>query len=232
MPALLSNIVQVAGVKDAAEASMLVASGVKWLGFPLRLDVHTPDLTENEASEVIGLLPSGIAAVVITYTTAAAATVELCDKTGADWVQLHGPISVDELRHLRSMRPKLGIIKSLIVTSDSQPLLAAAEACSPWVDAFITDTYDPETGASGATGKIHDWRVSRQVVNVVSKPVILAGGLTADNVGEAIRMVRPAGVDAHTGLEGAGGRKDRDLVVRFLKAAKAAFAEAGEERKV
>jgi phosphoribosylanthranilate isomerase len=55
--------------------------------------------------------------------------------------------------------------------------------------------------------------------------VILAGGLTAENVAEAIRFVRPAGVDSHTGVEDATGRKDRDKVARFVAAARAAWAE-------
>jgi phosphoribosylanthranilate isomerase len=91
------------------------------------------------------------------------------------------------------------------------------------VDAFITDTFDPATGASGATGKTHDWQISRRLVEISPQPVILAGGLTPDNVREAILAVQPAGVDCHTGVEDASGRKDADKVRRFVAEARAGF---------
>jgi phosphoribosylanthranilate isomerase len=93
------------------------------------------------------------------------------------------------------------------------------------VEAFITDTFNPSTGASGATGLTHDWEVSREIVRVSPRPVILAGGLTPDNVGAAIRAVSPAGVDCHTGVEGADGRKNERLVRRFVEEANRAFSE-------
>ena len=106
--------------------------------------------------------------------------------------------------------------------------LAQRDGClavelAPLVDGFITDTYSPETGASGATGRTHDWAVSRRLVQLSPKPVILAGGLTPANVRQAIAAVRPAGVDVHTGVEDASGRKDRDKVLAFVAEAKAGF---------
>ncbi len=98
---------------------------------------------------------------------------------------------------------------------------------APHVDAFITDTYDPETGASGATGRTHDWAVSRHLVELSPKPVILAGGLTASNVREAIEFVRPAGVDVHTGIERDDGRKCPDLTTRCVAEGRAGFAAIG-----
>jgi phosphoribosylanthranilate isomerase len=95
---------------------------------------------------------------------------------------------------------------------------------SPLVDAFITDTFDPKTGASGATGKTHDWRVSRRLAELTDRPIILAGGLTPQNVKRAILEVRPAGVDSHTGVEDTTGRKSREKVQKFLSEAYEAFA--------
>ena len=67
------------------------------------------------------------------------------------------------------------------------------------VDAFITDTFDPDTGASGATGKTHDWEVSQRIVEHSPLPVILAGGLGAGNVKEAIMQVKPGWSGVPTG---------------------------------
>ena len=88
------------------------------------------------------------------------------------------------------------------------------------MDGLLTDTYAPETGASGPPVS-HDWAVSRGLVELSPKPVILAGGLTPANVRQAIVEVRPAGVDVHTGVEAASGRKDRDKVLAFVAEARA-----------
>jgi phosphoribosylanthranilate isomerase len=94
---------------------------------------------------------------------------------------------------------------------------------SKWIDIFITDTYDPSTGASGATGKTHDWNISRRLIEISPKPVILAGGLNPSNVREAILATNPAGVDVHTGIESANGRKERDLTLKFITESREAF---------
>jgi phosphoribosylanthranilate isomerase len=140
-------------------------------------------------------------------------------------VQLHGDIGRDEVKRLKTLAPSLTVIKSLVVgMRDDKALEAMARELSPLVDAFITDTFDPKTGASGATGKTHDWRVSRRLVEAVDRPVILAGGLTPENVKRAILEVRPAGVDSHTGVEDSSGRKSRDKICKFLSEAQEAFA--------
>ena len=75
-------------------------------------------------------------------------------------------------------------------------------------------------GRRGATGKTHDWRISRAVVEAVRVPVILAGGLNPDNVAEAVRAVRPWAVDVHTGVENADGSRSLSLARAFVANAK------------
>ena len=72
--------------------------------------------------------------------------------------------------------------------------------------------------------KTHDWDISRKIVEISPVPVILAGGLSADNVRAAIAAVHPAGVDVHTGIETEDGRKSPELSRRFVGEACAAFA--------
>jgi phosphoribosylanthranilate isomerase len=219
-------IIQVAGIRDLQEAMMLVECGVTDLGFPLKLDVHEEDIDEKAVAEVIGMLPRTVSAVVITYLNSADEIIGLCNRTGAGGVQLHGDVGPEEAAGLRRLAPGLGIIKSLVVRRDNREDLGrAATAYAPYVDAFLTDTYDPSTGASGATGKTHDWSISRELAAFFKRPLILAGGLDPENVREAVRQVRPAGVDAHSGLEGPDGRKDRELVQAFVKQALAGFAD-------
>lgn len=221
----MKNLIQVAGVIDRDEAELLVACGVTHLGFPFRLPVHREDLSERAAAEIIAALPGSVHAVLITYLDKAAEIASLAGELGVSWVQLHGSVEPVELERLRSEHPALTIIKSLVVRAgDPAGMDAEVERYEPWVDAFITDTFDPETGASGATGKVHDWDVDRRIVARSRRPVIAAGGLRPSNVRDVIRTVRPAGVDVHTGVEGPDGRKRRELVEAFVAEARRGFA--------
>jgi phosphoribosylanthranilate isomerase len=218
--------IQVAGIHDAEEAALLVECGVDFLGFPLGLERHREDCTDAEAAGIVAGLRGRVEAVLITYLREPDAIADLARRIGAGWAQLHGDIAPDAVARLRETAPELRLCKSLVVRGhDPAGLEEALWRYTPWVDAFLTDTFDPATGASGATGKVHDWRVSRALADCSTRSLVLAGGLTPENVARAIRAVRPAAVDAHTGVEGPDGRKQRDRVARFVAEARAAFAE-------
>ena len=217
--------IHAAGILDRAEAELLIACGFDCLGFPLVLDHHSEDLSAEEAAAIVHALSDRAQFFLITYLSRADEIAALCRHLGVSMVQLHGPVPPEELKCLRREDPELHVIRSLVVRADNTDTLeeqVAREA--PLADAFITDTFDPETGASGATGKTHDWEISRKLVELSPKPVILAGGLNPANVAQAIAAVRPAGVDVHTGIEGPDGRKDPNLAADFVTAARAAFA--------
>ena len=223
------GLIHVAGIIDVDEARLLIDCGVSELGFPLVLGYHAEDLTEDAAANISARLSDRANFFLITYLDNAEAIIALGRHLNVVKVQLHADISVTELEKLRAGWPELYVIKSLIVRGDNRAALQNEIACcTPFVDAFITDTFDPDTGAIGATGKKHDWSVSAALVTFSPRPVILAGGLNAANVHEAIKRVRPAGVDVHTGVEGPDGRKHPDKVKRFVAAARAAFDEIGQ----
>lgn len=231
MTALAEDMVQVAGIRDADEADMLQGLGVRYLGFPLRLAVNREDLSEQRAGEIIRSLRPPVYAVVITYEDDPLEIIALCNSTGASIVQIHGDIDIEALAEIRKLAPHLLVIKSLVIGLHSEKALRSLVArCAHLVGAFITDTFDPATGASGATGKTHDWAESRRLVEASRRPVILAGGLHPGNVRRAILEVRPAGVDVHTGVEDASGRKNPEKVERFVREACAAFRELARGR--
>jgi phosphoribosylanthranilate isomerase len=222
----MNSLVQIAGIIDSEEAGMLMNLGVDYLGFPLRLPVNKDDLTEEEAVKIIKEIVSPHKAVLITYLDEAVEIIRFCDKLNVNIIQLHGSVLPEELKKIKINRPDIEIIKSLVVYKDNYlELISTVQNLSKWVDFFITDTFDPVTRASGATGKTHDWIISRKLVEISPKPVILAGGLNPSNVRQAIIQTKPAGVDVHTGVEAADGRKDYNLVKNFVLEAKKAFAE-------
>jgi phosphoribosylanthranilate isomerase len=220
----IDGLVQVAGIRSSDEARMLLDCGADLLGFPLRLPVHAPDTSEATARAIIEEVGPALC-VLITYEEDPDRLVDLCRFLNVDTVQIHADVSPDTLARIKARAP-LNIFKSYVVGRESMGPEQFVQAYSPVCDAFITDTFDPATGASGATGQVHDWAVSAELVRRSLRPVILAGGLTPANVRQAIKAVCPAAVDVHTGVEGPDGSKDPELVRAFVRAARAGFAEA------
>jgi len=217
------NSVQIAGIKSLSEAKMLMDCDVDFLGFPLKLAVHREDIPSEKVAEIIQNLKIADQSILITYLDRAEGILDLADFLGLSIVQIHGMITIPELVKIKQQRPRLRLIKSLIVKTGLTELSIDVERFSSLVDAFILDSYDPKTGASGATGRTHDWNISRKLVEFSPEPVILAGGLNSGNVRKAILDVRPAAVDAHTGVEDSNGDKVRQLVEKFVSEARDAF---------
>lgn len=216
---------QIAGVVDAEDAEVVVDCGVEYLGLPLGPGVVPGDCAEDEAARIVRRLPPSVEPVLITYLVEPEGIAALARRIGASWVQLHGPISPEAAAQLHQGTPELQLVRSLIVRGEGAGLEREIDAFAPSVRAFLTDSYDPRTGARGATGRTHDWRVSRRLAAHAPHPLVLAGGLTDENVRQAILAAQPAAVDAHTGVEGPDGRKCRERLSRFVAAARSAFRE-------
>lgn len=215
--------VQVAGVSTLAEAEFCHSVGVDALGFTLELPSGIHDgLTRERAAHIVRKMPRGLLPVVITYLPRGTEASELAEQVKARAVQFHGGISEHELLLFRDTCPHVRTIGRVTVSGEAS--IEEARTFSPplW-DAIILDSRDVLTGRIGATGLTHDWSISARIVRAASVPVILAGGLSPYNVATAIRMVQPAGVDAHTGLEEPDGSRSFAKIGEFARAALAAF---------
>jgi len=216
--------VQIAGVSSLDEALATERAGADALGFTVRLPRGVHDgLTEEKARNLIAALPPFVSTVAITYVDNAREAIELCRYLGVSTLQLHGEFPTREIPLLRAGLPHLRIIRALNVVGPEA--VDRFRDVQRRADAVILDTLDPETGRRGATGMTHDWSISAEIVSSARLPVILAGGLTAENVDEAIRCVRPWGVDVHTGVEDTDGRRNIEKVRAFIDAAKAVVVD-------
>jgi len=221
-------MIQIAGVRNIDDLKVILEAGVELIGFPMRLGYHRPDTSEEVAAALIRSIPYNIKAVLITYLFEAEEIVNLARQLNAKVIQLHGAISISEIQKIKILEPGISIIKSLIVKENNlEELTLELKLFSSWVDYFITDTFDAKTGATGATGRTHDWNISRRIVDLSKRPVILAGGLNPSNIAEAIQFVKPAGVDVHTGVENSKGQKDPVLVQEFVRRSRSAFKASG-----
>lgn len=219
-------LVQVAGVSSLEEALFCGRVGVQALGFTLELPSGVHDgLTTERARAISAQLPPGIMPILITYLDSADEAARLVECLGVPAIQFHGEISDDEVRSFRISCPSIRTIGRITV-SGPEALEEISRFERPLWDAVILDSLDPRSGAVGATGLTHDWSLSARIVRRSLVPIILAGGLTAENVAEAVAVVRPRGVDAHTGLENPDGSRNFAKIRAFAEAALKAFDPA------
>ncbi|XHX79359.1 MAG: phosphoribosylanthranilate isomerase [Stenomitos frigidus ULC029] len=172
--------------------------------------------------------PAQIAAIVSTLPCDRATKEPLCDRIGVfvnaslevigetvaignlSGVQLHGSETPEFCDRLRQQLPNVEMIKALRIRSESD--LSQVNAYTAWVNTLLLDAYDPSL--PGGTGKTLDWRSLQQFEP--SCPWFLAGGLTPDNVLEALQETKPHGVDLSSGVEYSPGDKNLSEVARLL----------------
>ncbi|MES3516059.1 MAG: phosphoribosylanthranilate isomerase [Natronomonas sp.] len=201
--------VKVCGITTGEDLDTVVEAGVDAIGLIADVGVDTPREIDTEtAVDLARSTPPFVTTVLVTMPDDPEATVDLVDRVQPDVIQVHGNSTPGDLAYL-SAQISADVIKAIGPTE-----AAAYEAVA---DALLIDSVD-ESGAGG-TGETHDWEQTRSVVEALSTPVVLAGGLTPENVADAIAVVDPFAVDVASGVERDPGRKDPDAVAAFLEAA-------------
>jgi phosphoribosylanthranilate isomerase len=205
--------VKICGITRLEDAQLSVQLGAAALGF----NFYRPSprfIEPTEARGIITQLPPLTAMVgVFADETEGAHVAQVARAAGVSIVQLHGPRFPQPEAALEGFR----IIRAVAVKPDS----SAERFGKIRAGALLLDTHDPEL--RGGTGKTFEWNLAREAKKC--RPIILAGGLTPENVGRAVREVRPYAVDVASGVESAPGIKD----AAKLKAFFAAVEEADRE---
>jgi phosphoribosylanthranilate isomerase len=136
-----------------------------------------------------------------------------------DYLQIHPTLPFQKLERVKGeLNAKLILVIPVPTEgADREMLVEQAERAAGVADLLLVDTKGTRGGGTGLT---HDWSISRAICESGSKPVLLAGGLNPSNVAEAVKLVRPYGVDVATGVEKAPGKKDPRLMKEFIRAAK------------
>jgi phosphoribosylanthranilate isomerase len=210
--------VKICGIKNAEDALTSTKIGADELGFHVVLDGGRSPLTPEEAAAMIGKLPAHVSAVVVTSATEPEKLIAIAKATGAKVLQLYGDASVETIRATKEAAPNVAVWKVLNVFDERS--VAKAKEYESVADAIALDSIKGER--KGGTGQTHDWSVSKRIVEAVKIPVVLAGGLTPENVTEAVRIVKPQVVDVNSGVSNADGSKNIEKVKAFVAAAKSA----------
>ncbi|HEU4506056.1 MAG TPA: phosphoribosylanthranilate isomerase [Nitrospira sp.] len=200
--------VKVCGITNAEDAWTAVEAGADALGF-IFYKQSPRYVVPAVASRIIAELPPLIVTVGVFVNEGMATVRSIMDTCGLAMAQLHGDENASYCHELS--RPSMKALR----LKDRGSLLALAEYQGRGgVRGFVLDTFSEL--AYGGTGQVTDWALAADVAK--SARVLLAGGLTPDNVTEAIRTVHPYGVDVNSGVESAPGKKDPAKVRAFLEA--------------
>jgi phosphoribosylanthranilate isomerase len=205
------TLVKICGITSAEDALAAVEAGADLLGFNFYR--RSPRyVSPGEARRIASVLPERVARVgVFVNVDEPEAVARIVSESGVGAAQLHG----DETPEFCARLGGVSVIKALRVGRG----FSVERALAYKTDALLLDAY--ERDAFGGTGRTFDWSLARAARAFVPK-LFLAGGLTPENVAEAVRAVGPFAVDVCSGVETSPGRKSFSLMRRFVEAVRAA----------
>jgi phosphoribosylanthranilate isomerase len=214
-------------IASPAEARAAVAHGADALGLVSAMPSGPGVIDEARIAEIAARVPPAVAAFLLTSRRDVPAVVAQARRCRVDTLQLVDALPPGSYDALREALPGVRLVQVVHVLDDAS--VREAEAAAPHVHALLLDSGNPRLAVKelGGTGRVHDWALSRRIRDAVDVPVFLAGGLRAENVADAVRAVRPFGVDVCTGVR-AEGRLDAARLSAFVAALRAADAAVAD----
>lgn len=206
------TFIKICGITSLDDARAAVAAGADALGF----NFYRPSpryITPQTAREIIEQLPEHVLKAGVFVSEPLKSVRSVANESGITALQLHGDEPAD---YCRELARDYCVIKALAVSDEFN----AHRAQEFQVDAIMLDTRDDRL--RGGTGRSFDWSIAQQVSQFVPK-LFLAGGLSPENVEEAIKTVRPYAVDACSALEDTPGQKNHERMRAFVKIARSAL---------
>jgi phosphoribosylanthranilate isomerase len=200
--------VKVCGITNPRDARVATdaradAVGLVFAESPRRIEVE-------QAREIAAALPDGVLKVGVFVDAEPEEVLRIAGEVGLDYAQLHGDEDPETVAKIR--KGGIGVIKALRVRNAQA--LAAVESYE--ADLFLLDAWSAKL--RGGTGERFDWELAKSLRG--RDNIVVSGGLTPENVREAIEFFEPYGVDASSSLEERPGKKDDERVRRFVSAAK------------
>lgn len=199
--------VKICGITSLKDALTAVEAGADALGFVFYKE-SPRHLFAEQAARIIEQLPPFVQVAGLFVNEEATTVNELADLCRLDLVQLHGDEPADYCGQIRRRVLKAFRVRSLTCLDPIRDYPVAG---------YLLDTFSPSF--YGGTGLSFNWEIAAEAVKRHQR-IVLAGGLTPDNVAEAVQQVRPWAVDVSSGVETAPGKKDADKVRRFIRNAK------------
>ena len=207
--------VKICCIADETEAALAASAGANYVGLVGPMPSGPGVLDRRRAGEIAATAPASVAPVYLTSSETAADLLSDAQTVRASVLQIVSHI--DPAEHRALIEAGCSALRWQVIHVESPEAIALIQSYDGLVDAFLLDSGRPSINELGGTGRVHDWRISRACVAATETPVFLAGGLTPHNVSEAIRSVRPHGVDLCTGVR-ENGALDPAKLRAFMQA--------------
>ena len=199
------------------EVNLAVRAGADAVGFVCAEPTSQRTIDKQTVASITPLIPPPIASFMLTSAPTASSIAQHVLITRASTVQIISHLSLPESKQLTKLLPDTRRVQ--VIHVENEGAIELIEQYEPYVHAFLLDSGRPtlSTPEYGGTGRTHDWSISAEFVRRSPHPVFLAGGLSPKNVGEAIKVVRPYGVDLCSGVR-TDGRLDPNKLNDFVDA--------------
>jgi phosphoribosylanthranilate isomerase len=210
--------VKICCIASIDEAWLAINSGASALGFVSRMPSGPGPIEEELIAQIVPRIPAGIATFLLTSETTAEPIIAQQHRTRINTIQLVDAVEPGTHRKLRESLPGVSLVQ--VVHVRGRESVEEALSLAQHVDALLLDSGNPSLAVKelGGTGRVHDWKLSREIRDKASVPVYLAGGLNAFNAAQAVREVQPFALDVCSGVR-TGGALDAAKVQAFMRAA-------------
>jgi phosphoribosylanthranilate isomerase len=216
--------IKVCCIASPDEARMAIEAGADALGLVARMPSGPGPIADATIAGITACVPPPVATFLLTCETTAETISAHIRATNPSTVQVVSHIDPVESEKLATLEPHVRRVQ--VIHVEGPEALDLIRAYAPHVHAFLLDSGRPNAVVAelGGTGRAHDWAVSSACVRATERPVFLAGGLSAGNVADAIRRVRPFGLDLCSGVR-TDGQLDPGKLAAFVRAVRQTDAD-------
>jgi phosphoribosylanthranilate isomerase len=216
--------IKICCISSITEAKLAIKYGADALGFVSAMPSGAGVIDEELIPKIVAIVPPPIATFLLTCRVKADDIISQILRCKTNTVQLVDRVEREVYSKIQRELPWVKIVQ--VIHINNKDSVREAELISPFVNALLLDSGNQSLPVKelGGTGRVHDWSISKTICEIIDKPIFLAGGLNFDNVQEAIRSVRPFGVDVCSGLR-TKGRLDEEKLNQFIISVKKAEPE-------
>ena len=203
--------VKICCISSEDEAKAALEFGADVLGLVAKMPSGPGTIDDDLIQSIVKSVPPETTIFLLTPKTNPQEIIAQQRLTGANCIQLVDAVKVEDYKILRDNLPNIQLIQVIHVIDDHS--IDEAKQYAEVADMILLDSGNPNLAIKqlGGTGRIHNWELSRKIVESINKPVFLAGGLKPENIREAIKFVKPYGVDVCSGV-----RTDKKLDLKKL----------------
>ncbi|MCU0334735.1 MAG: phosphoribosylanthranilate isomerase [Chitinophagaceae bacterium] len=209
--------VKICCISSITEAKLAVAYGASALGLVGHMPSGPGVIDDELIADIARKVPPPVASFLLTSQQQVPGIVAHYQRVHTTTIQIVDELENRDYEALRKALPHVKLVQVIHVQNERS--VAEAIAISQQVDALLLDSGSPDKAVKelGGTGRVHDWSLSRQIVQQAATPVFLAGGLRPDNVKAAIEAVQPFGLDLCSGVR-TNGQLDEAKLAAFFQA--------------